>query len=112
MRSTRPSARSSGDCTSRASGWPRNWPRWPRRKGFRRFAPWFPGGGGGALRGEDAELFFFLFLDDDSRGNHHHQALGFPADPHVLEQPADVGELVEHRHAELVAALAQPLDAA
>ena len=55
----------------------------------------------------DAELLFFLFLDDDSRRDHHHQALGFAADADVLEQAVDVGNLVEQRHAELVAAFAE-----
>ena len=58
------------------------------------------------------EPLFFLFLDDDPRRDHHHQALRFAADADVLEQTVDVRQLAEDRHAELVAAFAQPLDAA
>ena len=60
----------------------------------------------------NAQAFFFLFLDDDPRRDHHHQALGFAADADVLEQAVDVGKLAQDRHAELVAAFAQALDAA
>lgn len=58
----------------------------------------------------DAELFFLFFCDDDPRRDHHHEALGFTPDTHVLEQAVDVGDLVEHGHAELVTAFAQSFD--
>ena len=60
----------------------------------------------------DAHALFFLFLDDDPRRDHHHQAVGLAADADVLEQSIDVGHLGEERHAEFIAAFAQPLDAA
>lgn len=58
------------------------------------------------LRRGDAELFLFLLRDDDPWSDHHHEALRLATDAGVLEEPVDVRDLREHRHAELIAALA------
>ena len=42
-----------------------------------------------------AEQTFFFFLDNDSRRDHHHQAFRFTSNPAVLEQSADVRNLVQ-----------------
>src|SRR6185369_1807898 len=60
----------------------------------------------------DAEQFFLFFLDDDARRDHQHQAFRFAADAGVLEETADVRNLVQDRHAGHRAAFAQPLHAA
>ena len=60
----------------------------------------------------DSQQRLFFFVDDDSRGDHEHEALGLATDTGVLEEPADVRNLVEDRHTGHVAAFAESFDSA
>src|SRR5207248_3127358 len=63
--------------------------------------------------GADAGLAdLFLLVDDDARRHHDEEALHLAAVAGVLEEPVQVRDLAQHRRAELIAALRQPLQPA
>src|SRR6185312_14886892 len=63
------------------------------------------------LRQIDTEELFFFLLDDDPGSDHEHQAFGLTTDAGVLEQAADVGDLVEDGDAAHGASFTKAFDA-
>ena len=62
--------------------------------------------------GSSDDVLFFFFLDDDAWCHHQHDAFRFTSNPTVLEQAADVWNLVQNRNTVHLAAFSQTLDTA
>gem|GEM_PF-4412107 len=56
--------------------------------------------------------FLFFLLDDDARRHHQHDAFRFTTHTAVLEETANVRDLVENRNTGHVTAFTQTLDTA